>query len=125
MKRCFLLIAWLAYVLPGLTQTTGSPIEQRVITAMSQLSYDALHTGIHIDRVPQYLPIKAFDGTWPSDSAEVSWNALSLLYSMIAWCQADTFPLPLMYSTLSEKWHQWDDPDTLIIGGLWMRHDRD
>lgn len=27
MKRCFLLIAWLAYVLPGMTQTPDSTLE--------------------------------------------------------------------------------------------------
>ncbi len=87
MKRCFLLIAWLAYVLPGMTQTNSSPIEQSVLAAMSQLSYDSLVTGIHIDRAVQFMPIRLYDGTCPSDSVEVSWNALSMLYGMMAWSQ--------------------------------------
>ncbi len=124
MKRLILLIALMVFAHSGMTQSPDSTLEQRILTAMSQLSYDSLVTGIHIDRVPQYLPVKAFDGTWPSDSVEVSWQALSLLYSMLAWCQVDSFPLPLMDSTLSAEWHKWDDHDTLLIGGLWMRYDR-
>lgn len=63
MLRFTLLTAWLIYAIPCMTQLPDTTLEQRVLASMSMIDYDSLITGIHIDRVPQYLPLRAFDGT--------------------------------------------------------------
>ncbi len=124
MKLLLLLITWIAIILPCATQTPDSTMEERILGALSQLNYDSLVTGIHIDRVPQYLPVEIINGVEYSDSIEMSWEALTMLYGMLAFCQVDSIYFPLLDSAFTEAWQSLEDLDTTFIGGLWMRYDR-
>lgn len=43
---------------------------------------------------------------------------------MLASAQVNQFPLPQIDSILADHWHNQTNPDTLVIGGLWVRYDR-
>ncbi|MCO6485455.1 MAG: hypothetical protein J5I41_06715 [Saprospiraceae bacterium] len=124
MHKFLLLLACMACSLSNRAQAPDTTIEQRLSMALSQLDYDSLVTGIHIDRVPQYLPVALMDGGAYADSMEMTWKELAMLYGMLAYCQVDSIHFPLMDSAYTEAWQGLEDIDTTVIGGLWMRYDR-
>lgn len=68
MHKFPLLLALMLGSLLARAQAPDTTIEQRLSIAFSQLNYDSLVTGIHIDRVPQYLPVALMDGGAYADS---------------------------------------------------------
>ncbi len=109
--------------LSAFSQNQMPDIETQLTQAMSQLDYSALQTGIHIDRIPAYIPVSIYDGTASPDSLKVNWKALHLLYGMLLQSQVNAFPL-LPMDSLPDKWSSMENQDTTVFGAIYCAYDR-
>ena len=104
-------------------QIRGQSIEEQVLESLSTLDQSQTATGFLYDRVPNYLPLGAFNGQYHADSVLVGTDFFTMIYGMMDWMHVDTPMFDLSMDSLISRFDSLAELDTITLAGMYYHYD--
>ena len=117
MKKTTLFMLALLCLQLGYTQTSLG-LEEQVAEATSQLNLSDCSSGIFTGKLPEYIPLEYYDGTYLSDSTIITKAEYLLMYGMLDKGHIASSPM----FPIDEFWGEADSlskRDTIELSGLY------
>src|SRR5690606_1032051 len=124
MKKLYLaLVAWLCLALAA--TNAQNDIEQQLLYMLSEVDTGPVRseTGIMADRVPNYVPIRLFDGKNVNDSLYATRENFIVSYAIIRNAHVDSLPL-FSQDSLLQRLEYYEGKPLLPLGLMTYRYQR-